>query len=183
MLTSWHAGKFTAYPPGADICAIVEDRAGDLWIGTFGSGLLRLPHGQTRILSRVENFPASDVSALFYDRDGTLWVGGWGGGLFRRGEDAFENFTTSDGLPSDKIHSIISDREGKLWISSRNGIFGISPQSVRDHVRGQSPPLLWEHFSLAHLGNRNCSGRGQPVSALTADGRLLVSGYGAHGRV
>ena len=166
-------GEFVTYSSSANIRAITEDRAGDLWIGTIGSGLLRLPAGQSRTLSRVTDFPANDAKALCCDRAGTLWVGGWGSGLYRREKDTFKNFTTADGLPSDRIISICDDKNGRLWLCSNNGIIGFAPGTLQNHVRGQNFPLLWLHLSPAQgLANRLCSGWGQPSATQTSDGCL-----------
>jgi len=174
-LFSYRDGAFTAYAPAVDIRCIAEDGTGDLWFGTMGSGLLRLPAGnpQTRTLTRVKNFPAIDARALIYDQSGTLWIGGWGSGLFRRDQDTFANFTSADGLPSDRIAYISTDNHGRLWLLSNNGILGIAPETLQNYVRGVSLPLLWLHFSSTEgLANRLCSSWGQPVSTRTADGRL-----------
>jgi ligand-binding sensor domain-containing protein/signal transduction histidine kinase len=172
-LFSWQKGVFTAYGPSVEIRSLAEDGVGNLWIGTMGSGLWRLPPGRQRTLSRVGNFPVSDARTLLCDRAGTLWVGGWGGGLFRYDGDTFQNFTTADGLPSDTIQSMSSDLNGRLWLSSNNGIIGFAPETLKNYVRGQSLPLLWLHLSSAQgLANRLCSGMGQPVATGTSDGRL-----------
>ena len=178
-LFSCRDGVFTAYPLAVDIRCLAEDGAGDLWVGTMGSGLLRLPAGNSRTLTRVESFPAIDARALLYDRSGTLWVGGWGSGLFRREHDGdrdrFANFTSADGLPSDRIAYISTDDHGRLWLLSNNGIIGIAPETLQNYVRGESLPLLWLHFSSTEgLANRLCSTWGQPVSTRTADGRLWI---------
>lgn len=172
-LFACRAGEFVTYRSSANIRSIAEDRAGDLWIGTIGSGLLRLPAGQSRTLNRVKEFPASDAKALFCDRAGTLWVGGWGSGLYRREQDTFKNFTTADGLPSDRIISISDDKSGRLWLCSNNGIIGFSPETLQNYVHGQSFPILWLHLSPAQgLANRLCSGWGQPSATQTSDGYL-----------
>ncbi|MCX6927307.1 MAG: triple tyrosine motif-containing protein, partial [Verrucomicrobia bacterium] len=171
-----------------DIRSMAETTPGDLWVGTIGQGLFRLPGGQADKLQRVEEFPATDARALYRDPAGTLWIGGWGSGLFRmpssrfapstRDNDRFARFTTDDGLPSDRIQSLLSDSEGRLWISSDNGVFGLSPRETQKYQRGESPPLPCQHISLAEgLANGGCSGSGHPVSTRTADGRLWFPNY------
>jgi ligand-binding sensor domain-containing protein/signal transduction histidine kinase len=172
-LFSGRDGAYTAYGPPVEIRSLAEDAVGDLWVGTMGSGLFRLPAGGPRTLNRVGDYPVSDARALCCDRSGTLWVGGWGSGLFRRGADGFQNFTTVDGLPSDTIQSMSCDRDGRLWLSSLNGIIGFVPEALKGYVRGQSPRPLWQHFASDQgLANRLLSGMGQPVATRTDDGRL-----------
>ena len=161
-----------------DIRSIAEDAQGDIWIGTVGQGLFRLPHGQPDRIHRVNEFPAMDPRALCCDQEGTLWVGSWGNGLFRRHENTFTAFSTEDGLPSDRIQSIVNDAEGRIWLSTDNGIVELAPRTLKNYERGHSPPLWCQHFSLAEgLANRGCSGSGQPVCAQTRDGRLWFPDY------
>ena len=161
-----------------DIRSIAEDASGDIWIGTIGQGLFRLPNGQPEKLHRVEEFPATDARSLFCSKDGSIWIGSWGEGLIRGYQGIFTTFTTADGLPSDRIQSIINDDIGRLWLSTDNGVVGISPQVVENYKRGDSPPLWCQHLSLPEgLANRGCSGAGQPVSARMADGQLWFPNY------
>ncbi len=72
-------------------------KPGELWIGTYGQGLIRfadghfepvpgLPHG---IISRVQTDPA----------DGSLWIASYGGGVFHLQGDRLEVIGSDQGLP------------------------------------------------------------------------------------
>ena len=71
------------------IFALLTDRAGALWIGTFEGGLNRLdPH--TGRFTSYKNDPAdptslsgNGVTTIYEDRKGVLWVGVYRGGLNR----------------------------------------------------------------------------------------------------
>ena len=135
--------------------------------------MFRLPRGERQAIERVENFPERDARSLLFDGNGALWVGGEQSGLFRYNSDGFERISTSDGLSSDTIYSIISDQKGNLWMGSGNGIIGFAPKAVTTNVRGQDPPLAWNHLSLDQgLHNRSCYSKGQSGAARTSDGRL-----------
>ena len=71
----------TADVPLARLTTALEDRDGNVWVGSR-SGLFRY---QTRRgfarFSRQDGLPDDDVSALFEDREGSLWVGTRSGGL------------------------------------------------------------------------------------------------------
>ncbi len=156
-----------------DIRSIVEDNAGDIWVGTLGQGLFLLLGGKAGHFRPVDDFPAASARAMICDADGTLWIGSWGEGLFRFSHGQFARFSSEDGLPRDKILCIVRDDAGVLWMSSDNGIFGIKRQTLDSYVRGASPPLLCQRLSLAQgLANRACSGLGQPVGTRAPNGLL-----------
>src|SRR5262249_33778769 len=81
------AGTLTSYRPtaepaaGTDVIAIREDRAGDLWVGTYSHGLLRFEPGTGRFEAAYRHHRddphslSSDiVPRLLFDRAGTLWA-------------------------------------------------------------------------------------------------------------
>lgn len=66
------------------IRSFAEDRAGRLWAGTFGAGLIRLDgSSHTLIASSANGLPDSRVSKLLLDDDGSLLIATAGGGAVR----------------------------------------------------------------------------------------------------
>lgn len=69
-------------PAPFSVKSIVETRDGDLFIGTWSSGLLRFdPKGDTFMAYPAFNAAGSAFSLLLDSRD-RLWIGTWGQGLF-----------------------------------------------------------------------------------------------------
>lgn len=68
--------------PQNSINALLIDRAGYLWLGTFG-GLVRFDGREFEIVpSRPDDGPPSDrIKALYEDAEGRLWIGTEDGGL------------------------------------------------------------------------------------------------------
>ena len=66
----------TADGLGSDeVRAILEDRSGDLWVGTLGGGVSRLHNGRFTTLSTTNGLSSNNVWALHEDSDGVLWIG------------------------------------------------------------------------------------------------------------
>jgi signal transduction histidine kinase/CheY-like chemotaxis protein len=65
------------------VSAILEDRAGTLWVATANAGLARVRDGRTVLISRREGLGSDAVHAVYEDREGNLWVGTRDGGLNR----------------------------------------------------------------------------------------------------
>lgn len=102
--------------------ALLEDRAGNLWIGIDGGGLLRRTDNQFTRYSKSEGLPSDNVISLLEDRAGNLWIGTDGSGLSVLREGKLTNYTVRDGLPDKRIWALAEDDEGALWLGTDNGL-------------------------------------------------------------
>ena len=112
---------------------IIEDDNGNLWLGTLGSGLLRLNPGTGELVDFVfdpadaYSLPSNLVIALIVDRRGELWVGTDGGGLARF-DAATNNFVTYSNDPDNaltlsdnRVRSLFEGSRGQIWIGTGSG--------------------------------------------------------------
>jgi streptogramin lyase/two-component sensor histidine kinase len=102
-----------------NISFLLEGSRGDLWIGSYGKGLMRLHHGRISRLAAPSLLPHNNVLALFEDRDGDLWIGTQGG-LLRLSPSVAATITTADDEPQ-SINSIYQDPQGVLYVTALNG--------------------------------------------------------------
>ncbi|HYP07866.1 MAG TPA: two-component regulator propeller domain-containing protein [Bryobacteraceae bacterium] len=112
------------------IRSFVEDRAGQLWIGT-GSGLVRLDRNGLKVFYTDEGLAYGSVRSLLEDRNGDLWVG-TDGGLSRMRDGQFR---TSDpavkALAGERIWALHQDSTGAVWVGTRGrGLFRIVSGAV-----------------------------------------------------
>lgn len=106
---------------GMHITSMLQDRHGDLWIGTENQGLLRLSrHGLERLPTGL-SLPGGRVVSLREDAEGSIWVGA-NGGLYRLRETLFSSFTGRDGLSGDYVRTVLEDRSRQLWVGSASGL-------------------------------------------------------------
>ena len=69
------------------IPAVLEDRAGDIWVGTFSGGISRLHNGKFTNYTTREGLSSNRVWAIHQDYQGNLWFGTDAGlSLFRDGK-------------------------------------------------------------------------------------------------
>lgn len=137
------------------IRSITEDRAGMIWIGTYGGGLEQYdPSAKTFTHHRTDASNPTSLSndyvfCVHEDRTGVIWIGTWGGGLNRldRSTGVFRNFTTREGLPSDAVYGILEDRRGRLWMSTNKGIARFDPQTETFRNFDQSDGLQSNEFN------------------------------------
>ena len=102
---------------------LLEDRDGNLWIGTSSSGLFRFRDGAlTKVAVSIGH-----ISALAEDDEGTLWVGTWGGGLNRLTRRRFFMHTPHPESQAAGLASICADAEGRLWAVDVHGVPAMKP--------------------------------------------------------
>jgi signal transduction histidine kinase/CheY-like chemotaxis protein/streptogramin lyase len=99
--------------------AVLQDRAGFLWVGTQ-DGLYRYDGNHFTAFTSRDGLPGTRIEALYESADGTLWVS-TGHGLARRVHDRFESVTLS-GRTVIGRQGISSDRKGHLYLATDLGL-------------------------------------------------------------
>ena len=102
--------------------SVAEDAAGNVWVGTDGSGLFRRSGEELLRDPKSEKLPSQRIMILFAGGAGDLWIGTQKG-LSRLGANGeLKNFTVRDGLPSEFISSLAEDDAGAMWIGTNKGL-------------------------------------------------------------
>ncbi len=122
--------------PDADtgVKGMIEDRSGNVWLGSPGMGLLQFDRDNRRFI-RYRNHPgdphsiAEDkVIALFRDREGNIWTGlhSVGPNHFSVSKPEFEVFKhqadDSNSMSADFVNAILEDSRGSLWLANDDGV-------------------------------------------------------------
>ena len=106
--------------PHNRVQCLLEDRAGQLWIGT-GRGLSRYDGHTFTTFTTEDGLIDNHVNALAESRKGGIWVGTDGGLSYCDG-GRFTSFTTADGLVDNSVGTLAEMRTGPLWIGTRRGL-------------------------------------------------------------
>lgn len=118
------------------IHSLTEDNQGNIWVGTYLSGILVIPRQtygfEYRSFSETGTLGDNTgcVSCVVKGADGSLWVGTDGSGLFRVEPDGqSEHFSTANSrLGSNSIISLCIDKRRKLWVSTyEDGLYTYTP--------------------------------------------------------
>src|SRR5882724_504782 len=100
--------------PGSQYRALIVDRNGVLWAGTFGTGLWRYSRGVWSSLRKTDGLADDYVLSLAEDREGNIWIG-TREGLSQLTDVKFPTFGITEGLNADMALSVSASPRGGLW--------------------------------------------------------------------
>lgn len=120
------------------IVAIQSDKKENVWIGTYGGGLVRFDgrnwelftpygHGNKGYGSAWASYQPKTglgdlwVYDLLFEPDGTLWAATWKGAS-RAEKEGFHTYTMADGLVDKWVYTIEREPSGVLWFGTEGGI-------------------------------------------------------------
>lgn len=127
---------------------IYEDSQSNLWIGTFGKGLIRLIYSASgefttfEVFNTSRGFPADNVKIAFEDREGNMWSGNYGKGLTQITRKVFSVITFDKSLYGNDIFSIYINKQFR-WIGTERGLLKVDQMTgdvVKFYSRGSGLP-------------------------------------------
>lgn len=111
--------RFRNHPEFVDIKAksAIEDKEGNLWMATYGSGLLQLKLSDEGGISEVLNtystasgLTGNDINCIFQDMEGNIWLGFYGEGLSMFNSAAFTFYSPWENQENNNIIYISGDK-------------------------------------------------------------------------
>ena len=109
-----------ALPGAGYFTSMLQDREGQLWLGTENRGVARIgPRGLEWL--PPESLTNGRIASLLEDAEGGIWIGA-NGGLFRLRETLFTSWTRRDGLGGDYVRAVLEDDAGTLWVGGSGGL-------------------------------------------------------------
>ena len=133
--------------------SILLDRAGALWVGTWGGGLARLnPNtGEATHYDHENGLPSDAIFDILEDDQGRLWLSTSNGlSRFDPRTETFRNYDEHDGLPGNVFESAVSFQSpsGEMFFGAANGLLAFYPDQIHDQVT--APPVVITDFQLAN---------------------------------
>ena len=115
---------------------IIEDNAGNIWIGTFGGGVnLAIDDGKGGFIFRNffnDTYSRRHIRALALDINGYIWVGSSNGVTVFNPEELITDSSNylsfnsrENSLRSNECRAIVSDSEGRVYIAETGAGFSI----------------------------------------------------------
>lgn len=136
--------------PGLVAYGITRDKEKNLWVATYGSGIVvfnRKNEPIAHLNDTANNFPNA-VNTLYMDREGGIWAGTRKGLAYIKDvthPEKFELYGYKEGLTDLFIRAIHEDKAGHIWLSTNNGISCWAADERRFHN--------YDHRDGISLGN------------------------------
>jgi signal transduction histidine kinase/ligand-binding sensor domain-containing protein len=120
--------RFWSVPRSPDtpiaVNSVLEDREGNIWLGSDGHGLYRIRHPRVTVYSRAQGLVGQNIYPVLADRAGSMWLGVWPSGVSRVKDGKVVNYTVADGLASGFVTSLAEDRQGRVWVAAQHELNG-----------------------------------------------------------
>lgn len=120
---------------------VLEDRNGNLWMGSKDSGVY-MYNGQSFQHFTTKDGLASNIALhLYEDRSGKIWIGS----TVYDGK-AFKNYSTKDGFPSNNIRLLLEDKTGRLWFGAQGEdlfVYDGKTYTILKNEEGQAFNNVW----------------------------------------
>lgn len=97
---------------------VLEDREGNIWLGTYDNGLLRLQEQTVSFLSLPGRPAERYVYPLLESRSGNVWISAGEAGLTHYANGQFTRFSLPGANGSRDISSFYEDRDGSLLVGT-----------------------------------------------------------------
>ncbi|MFN5793749.1 MAG: two-component regulator propeller domain-containing protein, partial [Bacteroidota bacterium] len=105
-----------------EVCSVINDSQGRIWIGYYGGGglsLLQSKGNDWLHLSESVGLKSGAVNCFYEDDESNIWLASSGAGCEILTPN-FYNFriTTNNGLSDNEINTITNDQQGNVWIGT-----------------------------------------------------------------
>lgn len=177
-LGKYQDGKFTNYKENeldalanGTIHHILEDKGGNLWIATDGSGLVRMrPDGSSTVFSLKDGMSSDVVYKMTEDANGRIWIG-TNGGINVYDGNGFKVINNERGLNSNSIFQLLEDDKKNVWLTTDMGIEVVSKASLEAALTDANAKVNTRVYTKADgLKTNECTANGWAIR--TEDGRL-----------
>ena len=126
------------YPNTIDI---EQDKDGNMWIATFGGGIIKYDGSHFYSYTTKNGFSNNDFWGVHQDKKGDMWFSSFGGGVVKYNGKSFTYFTEKNGLANDFIRVMTEDANGNMWFGTNgSGISKYDGESITNYTVKEGLP-------------------------------------------
>jgi ligand-binding sensor domain-containing protein/serine phosphatase RsbU (regulator of sigma subunit) len=165
----------------SNISSLLEDRNGNIWIGTWGGGVSRYDGESFTHFTIKNGLTINLITSLFEDSKGNIWIGTYDKGVSMFDGDSFTHFRLMEGLIDLFVTSILEDRKGNIWFcTSGGGASMYDGESIIHYTRKEGMKsnyvntVVEDKYGILWFGTREglCSYNGESFTCYPMDEML-----------
>jgi len=173
---------------GNFISTINQDKAGNIWVGTWGNGISIIKDKNILNLNKANGLPDLKIRSITTDFEGNVLIGTNENGLCIFKSRLFINYSEKDKINGTQVNALLEDKSGKLWfgtdqglsIFKQSGILLTDPQYFNQE-NGKLPESRIKFLKEDKLGNIWIATDHSVLSYSEKDGKMdynfLINGY------
>ncbi len=117
------------------VSALFEDKYGNIWVGTWGGGVLRIDtENNVKIFDHRNGMPGKKIWAIMEDKEGNVLFGTHENGLCAFKGDYFVSYFDEDGLIHPQTWAIEQMSDNSFWIGTNQGISILKIDEQGSHI-------------------------------------------------
>jgi signal transduction histidine kinase/ligand-binding sensor domain-containing protein len=128
------------------VYCINEDLEGNLWFGTFNSGIDKYDRktGLFTNYSTKDGLPGNQIFSILVDNSNNLWLATDNGLVkFQYKTNEIEKYGTIDGLQNKSLKGwALKANDGEMFFGGPNGFNSFYPADIKDKQNQNLPPVL-----------------------------------------
>jgi ligand-binding sensor domain-containing protein len=143
--------NITSKVSSARFFSVLEDRKGNFWFGSIGSGVYYYDGKSFENFTTKEGLLNNEVGSIYEDKKGNIWLGVSGGASCYDGK-SFRNYIIDGNAMNEdrtgktfpnrqpyEVNSIIEDKKGKFWFATRGNTFAYDGKTFSIFTHNDKP--------------------------------------------
>ncbi|BDS12808.1 ligand-binding sensor domain-containing protein [Aureispira anguillae] len=125
------------------ITGIIEDKEGNLWLGTDGFGICRYNGKTFTHFTTEKGLCDNTIYELMLDRKGNIWIGTFFGGVSKYDGKKFTNYTKDKIVNGVEVSGFFEDNNGDVWFGvENNGVYRYDGNSFSHYYKKEGLDAL-----------------------------------------
>ena len=105
------------------VISTLEDKEGNLWVGTYRNGLFQIIDNQFRSFSKDEGLWTNTIGSVGVLNNNAVLAGSIDGKINIIEDSKIKDYPINTTLPKAKIYGLLQDSKNNLWISTYKGLY------------------------------------------------------------
>ncbi|MBS4061174.1 MAG: histidine kinase [Bacteroidetes bacterium] len=122
---------FDMRKPDEVITDVYEDKAGNIWLSSYFTGIYIYKHGQL-----IQNFDIGEAQNIFEDHEGNIWIASLGNGVYRMHPSILAHqHIHSNEFSGRGIKTIATSKDSSLWLSDGSYTYKLQKNILQRSTR------------------------------------------------